>query len=282
MWFFGVWLLKKLILDQTQDAFTKSKQNPHLQQPNFPQNKSSLVLSVNLSNTHLKLKLGTTKSNLIWLWIRDPKLRASYNWRWWWNSGGCGGGVHADHDDGHVKHITTCHRTTFCWLWYRFELCRGQIVGWVWRWRSRLVLWVHGYGGAFGRSWWCGQGSQVRFHGLQMVRPWVSGGSQMVWPWVSGAFGMGHTGFTVVEVLWVFFLPPVGFDLVAEIHLLGFRQGGSATYVNKRDFEWIFACLFLWKCNKKKKKILIILIFWATFMFFPEEHEEHITLFFRK
>ena len=45
----------------------------------------------------------------------------------------------------------------------------------------------------------------MRFHGLQMVRPWVSGGSQMVWPWVSGAFGMGHTGFTVVEVLWVFF-----------------------------------------------------------------------------
>ena len=56
----------------------------------------------------------------------------------------------------------------------------------------------------------------------------------MVWPWVSSAFGMGHRGFTVVEVLWVFFfLPPVGFNLVAKIHLLGFRQGRSATYVYK-------------------------------------------------
>ena len=43
---------------------------------------------------------------------------------------------------------------------------------------------------------------------------WVSGGVAVgfvgyrwVWPWVSGAFGMGHRGFTVVEVLWVF-LPP--------------------------------------------------------------------------
>ena len=46
-------------------------------------------------------------------------------------------------------------------------------------------------------------------------RGWVSGGVAMgfvgcrwVWPWVSGAFGMGHRGFTVVEVLWVF-LPSV-------------------------------------------------------------------------
>ena len=92
-------------------------------------------------------------------------------------------------------------------------------------WHSRLVLWVHGYSGAFGHARWCGRGSQVRFRGLQMVWLWVLGGSQMVWLWVSGAFGMGHRGFTVVKVLWVFFfLPPVGFDLVAEIHLLGFRQ----------------------------------------------------------
>ena len=30
-----------------------------------------------------------------------------------------------------------------------------------------------------------------------------------------------------------FFFPPMGFDLVAEIHLLGFRQGRSATYLYK-------------------------------------------------
>ena len=71
--------------------------NPHLQPTNFPKNTSTSVLSVNLSNTHLKLELGTTKSDLIWLWIRDPKLTASYSRRWWWNYGGCGGGVHAGH-----------------------------------------------------------------------------------------------------------------------------------------------------------------------------------------
>ena len=38
-----------------------------------------------------------------------------------------------------------------------------------------------------------------------MVWPWVSGGSQMVWSWVSGKFGMGHRGFTVVEVLFFCF-----------------------------------------------------------------------------
>ena len=42
-------------------------------------------------------------------------------------------------------------------------------------------------------------------------------------------------------------------------------------------------CMFIcWENVIKEKKILIILIFWATFMFFPEEHEEHVTLFFRK
>ena len=30
-----------------------------------------------------------------------------------------------------------------------------------------------------------------------------------VWPWVLGAFGMGHRGLTVVEVLWVFLSPVV-------------------------------------------------------------------------
>ena len=55
-------------------------------------------------------------------------------------------------------------------------------------------------------------------------------------------------------------------------------------------FRWMIEILneflhvyLLRKCNKRKeKKKLIILIFWAIFMFFPEEHEEHVTLFFRK
>ena len=57
---------------------------------------------------------------------------------------------------------------------------------------------------------------------------WVANGvavgfrSQMVWPLVSGAFGMGHKGFMVVEVFWVFFvffvLPSM---VVAKTHLCG-------------------------------------------------------------
>ena len=32
----------------------------------------------------------------------------------------------------------------------------------VLRWRSGLVLWVHGYGGGLSRAQWCGRGSQVK------------------------------------------------------------------------------------------------------------------------
>ena len=55
---------------------------------------------------------------------------------------------------------------------------------------------------------WCGRGSQVRLE-------WV----------IEGSRWLRFCGF--------FFLPPVGFDLVAKIHLLGFQQGRSATYVYK-------------------------------------------------
>ena len=61
----------------------------------------------------------------------------------------------------------------------------------------------------------CEVRSDCQFCDLWLARfwygGWVSGGvvvgCRWVWPWVSGAFGMGHRGFTVVEVLWVF-LPP--------------------------------------------------------------------------
>ena len=64
---------------------------------------------------------------------------------------------------------------------------------------------------------------------------WCVWSCSMVWSRVLSVFGMGHRGFTVVEVLWVFFFffPPVGFYLVAEIHLPGFRQGRSANYLYK-------------------------------------------------
>ena len=63
---------------------------------------------------------------------------------------------------------------------------------------------------------WVSGGVAVGFVGCKWVWPWVSGGSQVRFRglqmgvavgfgWVSGAFGMGHRGFTVVEVLWVFF-----------------------------------------------------------------------------
>ena len=48
----------------------------------------------------LKLELGTIlPPERIWLWIRDPKLRTSYSWRWWWNSSGRRGGF--NDGDGH-------------------------------------------------------------------------------------------------------------------------------------------------------------------------------------
>ena len=70
-----------------------------------------------------------------------------------------------------------------------------------------------------------------------------------------------HVDFIIFLGLWVWF---VG----------GFGEG--------KGF-WMNFCMFIcWENVIKEKKILIILIFWATFMFFPEEHEEYVTLFFRK
>ena len=41
----------------------------------------------------MKLELGTIlPPERIWLWIRGPKLRTSYSWRWWWNFSGRRGG----------------------------------------------------------------------------------------------------------------------------------------------------------------------------------------------
>ena len=131
-------------------------------------------------------------------------------------------------------------------------------------------------GGFVQICWWCG---------------W-----SVEWWWVGFCQFVGDCLGLLGCEIWRFKFHSTGF----EFNFLGFKFAGFAflfKYIMCSCFIYQFYLGLFFSCGfyyfsgfmgliccriRWRKGILIILIFWATFVFFPEEHEEHVTLFFWK
>ena len=99
------------------------------------------------------------------------------------------------------------------WLWLRGEIGFVGLIWWgeigfvvvgFWYdgWVLLVVIWVWTL---WWSDWWVGVVLAFWVGVMGSWARWCIWSCSMVWPWVSSAFGMGHRGFTMVEVLWVFF-----------------------------------------------------------------------------